>query len=69
MYAFVRPLAGALSIVCFTAAIAILPNGSALAQAKQTPMNQMAPPQAAPPPIKQMALTDKQIDVAGAKGY
>ena len=44
MYAFVRPLAGALSIVCFTAAIAILPNGSALAQAKQTPMNQMAPP-------------------------
>ncbi len=69
MYAFVRPLAGALSIVCFTAAIAILPNGSALAQAKQTPMNQMAPPQAAPPPIKQMALTDKQIEgvVAGQK--
>jgi hypothetical protein len=69
MYAFVRPLAGALSIVCFTAAIAILSNGSALAQAKQTPMNQMAPPQAAPPPIKQMALTDKQIEgvVAGQK--
>ena len=69
MYAFVRPLAGALSIVCFTAAIAILPNGSAFAQAKQTPMNQMAPPQAAPPPIKQMALTDKQIEgvVAGQK--
>lgn len=69
MYAFVRPLAGALSIVCFTAAIAILPNGSAFAQVKQTPMNQMAPPQAAPPPIKQMALTDKQIEgvVAGQK--
>jgi len=69
MCAFVRPLAGALSIVCFTAAIAILSNGSALAQAKQTPMNQMAPPQAAPPPIKQMALTDKQIEgvVAGQK--
>jgi hypothetical protein len=69
MYAFVRPLAGVLSIVCFTAAIAILSNGSALAQAKQTPMNQMAPPQAAPPPIKQMALTDKQIEgvVAGQK--
>ncbi len=62
MCAFARLLAGALSIVCFTAAIAILSNGSALAQAKQTPMNQMAPPQAAPPPIKQMALTDKQIE-------
>jgi len=69
MCAFVRPLAGALSIVCFTTAIAILSNGSALAQAKQTPMNQMAPPQAAPPPIKQMALTDKQIEgvIAGQK--
>jgi hypothetical protein len=60
MCAFVRPLAGTLSIVCFTAAIAILSNGSALAQAKQTPTNQMATPQAAP--MKQMALTDKQIE-------
>jgi len=59
MYAFVRPLAGALGIVCFTAAIAILSNGNALAQAKQTPTNQMATPQAAPPPMQQMALTDK----------
>jgi hypothetical protein len=69
MYAFVRPLAGALSIVCFTAAIAIISNGSALAQAKQTPMNQMAPAQAAPPPIKQVALTGKQIEgvIAGQK--
>ena len=69
MYAFVRPLAGALSIVCFTAAIPILSNGSALAQAKQTPMNQMAPAQAAPPPIKQVTLTDKQIEgvIAGQK--
>jgi hypothetical protein len=62
MRAFVRPLAGALSIACLTAAIALLSNGSALAQAKQTPMNQMATPQAAPPPMKQMALTDKQIE-------
>ena len=62
MYAFVRPLAGALGIVCFTAAMAILSNGSALAQAKQTPTNQMATPQAAPPAMKQMALTDKQIE-------
>jgi hypothetical protein len=62
MCAFVRPLAGALSIACLTAAIALLSNGSALAQAKQAPMNQMATPQAAPPPMKQMALTDKQIE-------
>jgi hypothetical protein len=62
MCALVRPLAGALSIVCFIAAIAISSHGSALAQAKQTPMNQTAPPQAAPPPIKQIRLTDKQIE-------
>ena len=69
MCAFVRPLAGALSIVCFAAAIAVFSNGSALAQAKQTPANQMASPQAAPPPTKQMALTDKQIEgvIAGQK--
>jgi hypothetical protein len=70
MRAFARPLAGALSIVCFIAAIAILSNGSAWAQAKQAPTNQMAPPpQAAPPPVKQMALTDKQIEgvIAGQK--
>jgi len=68
MYAFVRPLAGALSIVCLTAAIAVFSNGSALAQAKQTP-SQMASPQAGPPPTKQMPLTDKQIEgvVAGQK--
>jgi len=66
MRAFVRPLASALSILCLTAAIAILSNGSALAQAKP---NQMAPAQAAPPAIKQMALTDKQIEgvIAGQK--
>jgi len=60
MSAFSRPLAGALSIGCFAAAITILSNGSVLAQAKQAPMNQMAAP--APPPMKQMALTDKQVD-------
>ncbi len=62
MCAFFRPLAGALSIACLTAAIVTLSNGSVLAQTKQAPMNQMAAPQAAPPPMKQMALTDKQIE-------
>jgi hypothetical protein len=63
---FVRPVAAALSIACLAAAIAILSTGSALAQAKQAPAKQMAPaPQAAapqPPALKQIALTDKQIE-------
>ncbi|MGB6401031.1 MAG: hypothetical protein WBF73_35940 [Bradyrhizobium sp.] len=63
MQAFIRPAAAAVSIVCLAASIAVLSADSALAQAKQ----QMAPAQAAPPPgqppaLKQMALTDKQID-------
>src|SRR6476660_577822 len=68
MREFVRPVAAALSVVCLAAAIAIAFAGDALAQANQAPPNQTAPaPQAAPPqptvkPIKQMALTDKQIE-------
>ena len=63
MHAFIRPAAAAVSIVCLAASIAVLSTDVALAQAKQ----QMAPAQAAPPPgqppaLKQMALTDKQID-------
>jgi len=68
MHEFDRPVAAALSVVCLAAAIAIAFAGDALAQANQAPPNQTAPaPQAAPPqptvkPIKQMALTDKQIE-------
>jgi hypothetical protein len=61
MREIVRPVVAALSIACLAASIAILSTGSALAQAKQ----QMAPAQAAPmqpPPVKQMALTDKQVE-------
>jgi hypothetical protein len=64
---FGRPVAAALSVVCLAAAIAFA--GDALAQANQAPPNQTAPaPQVAPPqqptvkPVKQMALTDKQIE-------
>jgi hypothetical protein len=61
MREFIRPAVVALSMACLAAAIAILPAGSALAQAKQ----QMAPAQAGPPPgtppMKQMALTEKQV--------
>jgi hypothetical protein len=63
MREFIRPAAVALSIVCLAMSITAISTGSALAQAKQ----QMAPSQAAPPPgqppaLKQMALTDKQIE-------
>ena len=47
---FLRPLAGVFSIACLAAGLAIVSTGGALAQA-----------QPAPPPLKQMALTDKQI--------
>jgi hypothetical protein len=60
MRKFVRPAAAALSIACLAASIAVISNTDAFAQAKQ----QMAPAQAAPqqpPPAKQMALTEKQI--------
>ena len=60
MREFIRPAAAALSIACLAASIAAISSTDAFAQAKQ----QMAPAQAAPqqaPPVKQMALTDKQI--------
>jgi hypothetical protein len=70
MREFVRPVPAALSIACLAASIAILSSTGAQAQAKQAPQKQMAPPpakQAAPPPaqevpMKQMALTEKQIE-------
>jgi hypothetical protein len=60
MREFIRPAAAALSIVCLAASMSLVSNTAALAQAKQ----QMAPAPAAqePPPVKQIALTDKQID-------
>jgi hypothetical protein len=65
MREFVRPIAVAVSIACLSASLAIMSSGGALAQAKQAPPKQMAPAQAAPPPeatVKQMALTEKQIE-------
>ena len=58
MRQFVRPAIAALSIACLAVSIAAVTTDSALAQAKQ----QMAPaPQGAPPAVKQMALTEKQV--------
>ncbi|HTA99881.1 MAG TPA: hypothetical protein VK804_05340 [Bradyrhizobium sp.] len=58
MRQFVRPAIAALSIACLAVSLAAVTTDSALAQAKQ----QMAPaPQGAPPAVKQMALTEKQV--------
>jgi hypothetical protein len=75
MRAFIRPVVTSLSIACLAAVLAALPAGGALAQGKMAPApaqgGKMAPaPAAAPPPaqqqLKQIALTDKQIDGAVA---
>ena len=57
MRPFSRILVGAFGITCLAAAIATSSTGGALAQTS----NQMTPGAGAPPAIKQMALTDKQI--------
>jgi hypothetical protein len=58
MRQFVRPAIAALSIACLAVSLAAVTTTGALAQAKQ----QMAPaPQGAPPAVKQMALTEKQV--------
>jgi hypothetical protein len=63
-----RPAAIALSTACLALALSAISSGEVLAQAKQAPPKQ-APAQAAPPPaqqevpaIKQIALTEKQIE-------
>jgi len=58
-----RPAAFALSIVCLALAMSAISSGDVLAQAKQAPPKQAAPPPAAEvPAIKQIALTEKQIE-------
>jgi hypothetical protein len=62
-----RPAACALSVACLALAMSAISNTDAMAQAKQAPPKQSAPAQAAPPPaaeapaVKQIALTEKQI--------
>ena len=63
-----RPVAFALSVACLALAMSAISSGEVLAQAKQAPPKQSAPAQAAPPAqqeapaIKQIALTEKQIE-------
>ncbi len=59
MREFIRPAAVALSMACLALSISVMSAGGALAQAKQ-PAAQAAPGQ--PPALKQMALTDKQVE-------
>jgi hypothetical protein len=62
MREFVRPIAAALGVACLAAAIAIASAGEALAQARQAPPQQTAPAPQAAPALKQIALTENQIE-------
>jgi hypothetical protein len=69
MREFIRPVAIAFSIACLAASVAVLPADNALAQAKGGQMAPAAAPAAQPPAMKQIALTDKQVQgvLAAAK--
>jgi hypothetical protein len=62
-----RPAACALSVACLALAMSAVSSSEVMAQAKQAP-KQSAPAQAAPPPaaeapaVKQIALTEQQIE-------
>src|ERR1700743_1202197 len=70
MREFIRPVAVTLSIVCLTASLAVVSTQSASAQGMQKmPPAPAAAPMGQPPAVKQIALTDKQVDgvIAAAK--
>jgi hypothetical protein len=68
MREIVRFATRALGVACLAVGLAALASSDVLAQANQGPPKQMAPAQAAPPPaqqqpqLKQMALTEKQVE-------
>ena len=63
MREFIRPAAVALSVACLALSVAAMSTEGALAQAKeQSAPAQAASPPGQPPTLKQMALTDKQIE-------
>jgi hypothetical protein len=66
MREIVRPLASVLSVACLAISISAVSSSGVLAQAKMAPApkQQAAPPPAAAeaPALKQIALTDKQIE-------
>lgn len=64
MPALLRPAFIALGVACLVSAASIGSSGTALAQPKQqpAPAQQAAPAQQQAPDLKQIALTDKQLD-------
>jgi hypothetical protein len=72
MREFIRPVAVTLSLVCLSASVAVISTHSALAQGmqKMAPAPaQAAAPMGQPPAVKQIPLTDKQVEgvLAAAK--
>jgi hypothetical protein len=69
MREFIRPVAMTFSIVCLAASLAVISTSTALAQGKMTPAAPAAAPAGQPPAVKQIALTDKQVQgvIAAAK--
>ncbi|MGT2438299.1 hypothetical protein ACU4GH_23740 [Bradyrhizobium betae] len=61
MPALLRPALAAIGVACLVSATSLASSGSAFAQAKQAAPAQQAEPAQAPP-LKQIALTDKQIE-------
>jgi hypothetical protein len=63
MREFIRPVAVTFSIACLAASLTILATDSALAQGKggQMAPAQAGPPMGQPPAVKQIALTDQQV--------
>ncbi|QOZ06977.1 hypothetical protein [Bradyrhizobium sp. CCBAU 51765] len=64
MPALLRPALTALSVACVLSAASLASSGAAFAQAKQqaAPTQPTAPAQQQAPALKQIALTDKQLD-------
>jgi hypothetical protein len=63
MPALLRPVLAALGVACLLSAASLASSGTAFAQAKQPPApSQPAPAQQQAPALKQIALTDKQVD-------
>lgn len=63
MPALLRPALAALSVACLLSAVSLAASDAALAQAKQSaPAQPAEPAQQQAPALKQIALTDKQLD-------
>jgi hypothetical protein len=63
MPALLRPALAALGVACLVSAASLASSGAVFAQAKQPPApSQDAPAQPQAPVLKQIALTDKQIE-------